>query len=86
MATDNTFGAAGTDLSQLPQGALGALGGSGTLQTAYTLANIMTPKAQSLTRRWLPCCTSLRWASKRLSRGRPSWVLLWVRVRHRQLI
>jgi hypothetical protein len=28
MATDNTFGAAGTDLSQLPQGALGALGGS----------------------------------------------------------
>jgi hypothetical protein len=46
MATDNTFGAAGTDLSQLPQGALGALGGSGTLQTAYTLANIMTPKAQ----------------------------------------
>jgi hypothetical protein len=46
MATDNTFGAAGTDLSQLPQGALGALGGSETLQTAYTLANIMTPKAQ----------------------------------------
>jgi hypothetical protein len=46
MATDNTFGAAGTDLSQLPQGALGALGGSGTLQTAYTLADMMTPKAQ----------------------------------------
>jgi hypothetical protein len=46
MATDNTFGAAGTDISQLPQGALGALGGSGTLQTAYTLADIMTPKAQ----------------------------------------
>jgi hypothetical protein len=46
MATDNTFGAAGTNMSQLPQGALGALGGSETLQTAYTLANIMTPKAQ----------------------------------------
>jgi hypothetical protein len=46
MATDNTFGAAGTDLSQLPQGALGALGGSDTLQRAFDLANIMTPKAQ----------------------------------------
>ena len=46
MATDNTFGAAGTNMSQLPQGALGALGGSDTLQRAFDLANIMTPKAQ----------------------------------------
>jgi hypothetical protein len=46
MAINNRLGAAGTDLSQLPQGALNALGGSGTLQTAYTLANIMTPKAK----------------------------------------
>ena len=46
MATNNRLGAAGTDLSQLPQGALNALGGSGTLQTAYTLADMMTPKAQ----------------------------------------
>lgn len=46
MAINNKLGAAGTDLSQLPQGALNALGGSGTLQTAYTLANIMTPKAK----------------------------------------
>ena len=46
MAINNRLGAAGTDLSQLPQGALNALGGSGTLQTAYTLANVMTPKAK----------------------------------------
>jgi len=46
MAINDRLGAAGTDLSQLPQGALKALGGSGTLQTAYTLADMMTPKAQ----------------------------------------
>lgn len=33
-------------MSQLPQGALSALGGSGTLQTAFNLADRLTPKAQ----------------------------------------
>ena len=46
MATNNRLGAAGTDMSQLPQGALSALGGSGTLQTAFNLADRLTPKAQ----------------------------------------
>ena len=46
MATNNKIGVAGTDFSQLPQGSLSSLGGSATLQTAFDLADRMTPKAQ----------------------------------------
>jgi hypothetical protein len=46
MATNNRLGAAGTDPSQLSQGSLSSLGGSATLQTAFDLADRMTPKAQ----------------------------------------
>ena len=43
---DRPPGAVGRNLDDIDAGSLRSLGGSGTLKTAYTLADMMTPKAQ----------------------------------------
>ena len=48
MAEENTYGAAGTNLMNLPGGALTALGGKQNMQSAIDIARALQPQPKPI--------------------------------------